>query len=590
VRRKLGAVLIGTLAVAIAATGCTNKKTETTPTPGTPKINSSFQVVNDAKGPAPEVAGAKKGGTVTIVGSADFDRGAPWANYRGDGIMVSSQLLTRTLTNYYEDVQPDGKIITKLIGDLATDTGKTTDGCKTYTFTLRDGLKYSDGSAITSKDIHYGISLAFASEMSDGPTYIQRWLAGNDDFNKVYKGPYAEAGKLAPNVETPDDKTITFKFAEAHCDFPQAAALLTTVPMPKDKDPGVAKLETGFLASGPYKVQTWVRGEKMVLVRNDQWDPATDPMRHAYPDSYVFDWKGTDPHLVSKRFIADGAADKTSIQWDNVPSAEIKDAEAVDASRQLDGDTVFVIYLYINTQRVTDVDVRRALLYSYNLDAYKKIIGGDKAGTFPATTITSPVTPGYKKFNAYADNTMTGNVDKAKQLLQGKTVAPLKYCYRPGSPIREQAAAAAKQNLERAGFKIVLNPIDPTSYYPTVGRKDTTCDLITGGWGQDFPSSSTVIGVLMKGGPGITATGNNNLSYLDDSTVNDKLKALSAEPDLAKAAQGYGDLDEYIMTNLCPLIPLYYDHSYSLVGSNVGGVYLSGLWGSPSLQNVYAKS
>jgi peptide/nickel transport system substrate-binding protein len=587
VRRKLGAVLIGTLAVAIVATGCQkNTGTGSGNQSNQPSINNTFQVDNNAKGPVAEVPGAKRGGTITIVGSADLDRSAPWADYRGDGILLSSQLLTRTLTNYYEVIQPDGTIITKLLGDLATDTGKTTD-CKTYTFTLRDGIKYQDGSTITSKDIAYGVSLTFASEFADGPTYVQKYLAGTDDFNSVYKGPYKESGKLAPNLETPDDKTIIFKFPSAHCDFPQAAALLSTVPLPQAKDPGAAKLETGFLASGPYKIASYIRGEKLTLVRNDQWDPSSDPWRHNYPDSYIFDWKGSDVDLVAKRFIADGPADQASIMWDNVPSAEVQDAVATPKSRQLEGDTVFNLYMYINNQRVTDVDVRRALLYSYNLDALKKIIGGDKAGTFPSTTILSPVTPGYKKFNAYPDNTLTGNIDKAKQLLQGKTLTPLKYCYRPGTPTREQTAAAAKQNLERSGFQIVLKPIDPVNFYPTVGKKDTDCDLIPAGWGQDFPSSSTVLGVLMKGGAAITPTGNNNLSYFDQPSVNAELDRLAAEPDPAKAAQGYGDLDEKIMRDYCPLVPLYYDHSFSLIGSKVGGAYLSGLWGAPSLQNIY---
>ncbi len=588
-RRKLGAALIGTLAVALAASGCQTNTGGSGDKTDAPKVDNLFQVDDTAKGPAPEVPGAKKGGVVTVIGSADFDRGAPWANYRGDGIMASSQLLVRTLTNYYEEKRADGKIVTKLMGDLADSTGKTTDQCKTYEYKLRDGVKYSDGTPVKSQDIHYGISLAFAEEFADGPTYIQRWLAGTDDFASVYKGPYKEKDKLAPNVETPDDKTIIFKFPAAHCDFPSAAALLTTVPQPKATDPGATKLETGFLASGPYKVESWIRGEKMTLVRNDQWDPNSDPLRHNYPDSYVFDWKGVDPDLVSKRFIADSGADQTAIQWDNIPSGEVKDALAVPATRQLSGDTVFNLYMYINTQRVTDVDVRRALLYSYNLDALKKIIGGDTAGTFPSTTITSPVTPGYKKFNAYPDNTLEGNVEKAKQLLQGKTVPPLKYCYRPGGT-RPQTAAATKQNLERAGFKIVLTQLDPTNFYPTVGKKDTDCDLIPAGWAQDYPSSNTVLGVLMKGGASITPTGNNNLSYLDNAEVNTELDRLANEPDAVKANEGYGNLDEKIMKELCPLVPLYYDHSFSLVGSKIGGAYLSGLWGAPSLQNVYVNS
>jgi len=585
----LGAVVIGSLTVALAATGCqTNSGTVNNPGP-TNAPGGSFQIVDDLKGPAPAIPGATQGGTVTILGSADFDDKDPQANYRGDGILVYEQLFLRSLTGYYEELDSTGKITLKLAGDLATDTGKTSDGCKTWTYTLRDGIKFQDGTPITSADVAYGISRSFDGREANGPQYIQKYLAGSDDYASFYKGPFESPGTIAPGIATPDAKTIVFSLPKPHCDFPLAATLPTTIAVPKAKDGGPGVYEKNIVASGPYQIESWTFGEKMTLVRNPNWDPNSDPLRHNYPDKYVFDWSGSDPVVVSKRFVTDAPADQSSIQWDNVPSEALPDVlnNPAALARAIQGDTVFNIYVSINTQRVTDVDVRRALIYAFNKDATLKLIGGEYAGK-PSTTITAPTVPGYVKYDAYPAP-LTGDVDKAKALLAGKTLRPLKYCYRPGSTLREQTAATAKQNLERAGFQIVLAPTDKDTHYTIIGKKDTDCDLMTSGWGQDFPSNSTVMGVLMKGGSAIQATGNVNWSYLDVPAVNTELDRLAAEPDVAKAAAGYMALDEKVMKDYAPLIPVYYDHSFSLVGSKIGGAYLSTTWGSPSLQNIYVK-
>jgi peptide/nickel transport system substrate-binding protein len=542
-------------------------------------------------GPAPDITGATKGGTATVLGSTDFDDRDPQAQYRGDGILTYQQLLFRSLTGYYEDVAADGKITLKLAGDLATSTGKTTDGCKTWTYTLRDGVKFQDGTAITSKDIAYGISRSFDGRLANGPQYIQKFLADNDDYEAFYPGPFKNKGTIAPGIETPDDKTITFKFKSAHCDFPLAAALTTTIAVPVAKDTGPGEYEKALIASGPYQIDSWTPGEKMTLVRNTSWDPKTDPLRHSYPDKWVFDWSGTDPTVVAKRFVADSGVDQTSIEWDNVPTEALPDVlnSPTAKSRAVEGDTVFNIYMTINTTRVTDVDVRRALNYAYNKDAHLKIIGGEYAGK-PSTTITAVTVPGYKKYDAYPAPA-TGDPEKAKELLKGKTVPPLKYCYRPGTPTREQVAAAAKQGLERAGFQIVMTPTDATTHNTLIGTKTFAagCDLFTYGWGQDYPSNSTVMGVLVKGGSNLKDKGNNNTSYFDNKDVDKELDRLAALTDVAKAAEGYMALDEKVMKDYAPLVPIYYDHSFGLRGSKVGGLYLRTTWGSPSLQNVFIK-
>ena len=98
------------------------------------------------------------------------------------------------------------------------------------------------------------------------------------------------------------------------------------------------------------------------------------------------------------------------------------------------------------------------------------------------------------------------------------------------------------------------------------------------------------MGVLMKGGDAIHDEGNINWSYFSDPATDAELDRLANEPDAAKAAAGYMALDEKVMREHAPLIPVYYDHSFSLVGSKIGGAYLSTTWGSVSLQNVYVKA
>jgi len=578
VRRTLRIATVGLAAVGLFAAACSKNTGDNSSNTPDKKPDSKLVYVDDAKGPAPEVPGAKKGGILTILGSSDFDHYEPQATYRGDAIMVGGQLHLRTLTSYYEE---DGKL--KVMGDLATTTGKGEDSCKKWTYTLRDGIKFEDGTPLTSKQIADGISFGFEELAQDGPQYIQSWLKGAKD----YKGPFTTKG-VAPGITTPDAKTVVFELSESHCEFPLIAALPTTAPVILEKmDPSKPDSLESPLGTGPYKIKSYTRGERLEFERNPNWDPKTDPLRHNYVDGYVFDWTATDPAITTKRIVADAGVDKTAIQWDNVPSEALPDVDkSTDAQKRVvEGDTVFSLIISINTQKVTDVDIRRAMIYATNQQSILQIIGGEKAGT-PSTTLVPPVTPGYKKFDVYP-KPLTGDVEKAKDLLKGKTLQPFTYCYRAGAT-RPQTAAAVKEAMARAGIELVLKELDRTSYYNIVGKRSTECALIPTGWGQDIPDNSTFLGVLASPEEA-NKDGSNNNSFLDVPAVGAKLKEFGAMQDRSAAAPLYGDLEEQIFKDYAPWIPLYYDHSYSLVGSQVGGVFLRITWGSPSLQNAYVK-
>src|SRR5690606_37729837 len=74
--------------------------------------------------------------------------------------------------------------------------------------------------------------------------------------------------------------------------------------------------------SGPYQVDERVPEEKTKLVRNENWDPKTDPIRNAFPDEFNFKW-GADPADTTKRIAASAEGDGNLMTFDNVPASEL---------------------------------------------------------------------------------------------------------------------------------------------------------------------------------------------------------------------------------------------------------------------------
>ncbi|MFC7482637.1 ABC transporter substrate-binding protein [Luedemannella flava] len=292
----------------------------------------------------------------------------------------------------------------------------------------------------------------------------------------------------------------------------------------------------------------------------------------------------------TNRVIAGQGDDAASIMTGNVVPAKIAEVKgnADVMKRTISAATPFVRYLYINTQRVTDLQVRQALNYAFDRDAYIKAVGGYDVAE-PASTTLAPVVPGYKKFDEYpgANGGSNGDVEKAKSLLQGKTVPKLKFCF-ANTPVNQTVMAVIQGSLTKAGFTFSSSPIDPAAYYTTVGDKTTDCDIMAGGWAQDFPDGDSTLGVLFDGSK-IVDKGNNNLGYLNDAAINAKLLELRGLADRSQAAAQYGDLDQQIM-KAAPVIPLRYDRFFSIYGSKVGGTFASPLWAQFNITGIYVKS
>ncbi len=532
----------------------------------------------DSRGPAPEVPGAAKGGTLTILRLTKISHMDPQRVYSFAGLMNAS-LYARFLTTWKDD----GKGNLTLVGDLAETPGKNVNNdCKVWEFKLKSGIKFEDGRPITSKEIAYGIARSFDPDLTGGPTYVQEWLADDPQYDTKWDFK-KNKDSLPPGLTTPDATTIRFEFKRPRCDLPFAVSLPASAPLPADKDTGV-NLDNMPFSSGPYKIAKHTVGVELVFERNPNWDPATDPVRHAYPDKFVWSF-GADAEAGANRVIANSGADASALAWNGVPASLVSKVanDASFYSRTLMSPTPSANRLTINVQRVKDLAVRQALNYAIDRDGLIKTIGGATVAA-PMTTLMPPSTLGFQAYEAYPAG-KNGNVEEAKKLLAGKT--PELVLAHGDSKTSTEIATQLKNNLEKAGFKITTKAVPQDATLDETKKKDNPWDLYMDSWAADWPSGASILPVLFDGRT-IKAEGNTNSSYVNDDAINKEFDRILQMDPVAQAPE-WAKLDQRIMKEIAPAVPLYADMAYFLHGSKVGGLYISSVFGYPAFTNAYVK-
>ncbi|MEV0457862.1 ABC transporter substrate-binding protein [Catellatospora methionotrophica] len=565
----------GVLALTVALGACSENK-NTDSDVDTDRVSSGAIATDpaDSKGPAKPVDGAAKGGTFTVIRQTKISHMDPQRVYSFVGLNTAP-LYARFLTTWKDD----GKGNVTLVGDLAETPGVNVNkDCKVWEFKIKDGVKFEDGSAITSKEVAYGIARSFDPDLAGGPTYIQEWLANDAAFDTKWDFK-ANKTSLPPGLTTPDAKTLRFEFAKAHCDLPFAASLPATAPLPPAKDTGV-ELDNKPFSSGPYKLVKNTVGVEMLFERNEHWDANTDPVRNAYPDKFVYKF-GPNAEAQTNRLIADGAEDQATLGWNGVDSSLVAKV-AGDASlmaRTLREPTPSAWRLSINTQRVPDLSVRQALNYAIDRPGMVKAAGGDLK-VAALTTLMPPSTLGFKKYDAYPTD-----IDKAKSTLAGKT--PELVLVIGDDSGAQELGTQVKNNLEKAGFKITIKVIPADSKLDETKKKDNPWDLYLDSWAADWPSGAALLPVLFDGRT-IKAEGNSNTSFVNNDAINAEFdRVLALDP--AAQAPEWAKLDERIMKELAPAVPLYADVMFVMQGSKVGGVYIDSIFGYPAFTRAFVK-
>jgi peptide/nickel transport system substrate-binding protein len=527
-----------------------------------------------------DTAGAK-GGTVTVYHVSDVEHLDPARNFVTDSQMIG-KLIGRTLTDYRYDAKAKKIILEK---DLA-DSYESSPDFKTWTFKLKDGLKYEDGTPIVAADIKYNAERSFSADMAEGAPYAHEYLACPG-----YKGPYVagnNGGKGCTAIEVPDEKTIIFKLNRPVSSFDGTASMKVFSPVPKAKDTKTA-YDNRPVSSGPYKIESYTRKKQLVLIRNEHWDQKTDPLRNALPDKFIFKF-GDAEATVDQRLIADGTADKSSLSFAGVQPENIaKTNQANVKDRVVEGTDICRRYIAFNQQKplMKNQKLREALYYGLDRNSYRDGRGGERLAKVVDSIIPQDM-EGYKPeehFKAPPE----GDQAKAKQLLTEAGYKGEKLVLGTAdSGLAVKAAEAAQASWKAIGVNVDIQKIPGDNYYSTQQQDTSATDLITAGWCYDWASLTTIVPSVL--GPDTTApnkAAQNN--YARSNAGWDKMAELAKETDKAKVESGLADLYTEIMKT-APLVPTVQDLNVYVVGSNLDNVVADpNTGGLPDLTQIGLK-
>ncbi|WP_328775910.1 ABC transporter substrate-binding protein [Streptomyces goshikiensis] len=569
--RRVAAVAVS-LVLAGGAAACGPKG-------GTEKAGSG----SGAPGGAP-----REGGTLTVLNAepqSDFD---PARLYTSGGGNVPS-LVFRTLTTRNRE---DGAAGTKVVPDLATDTGKANADATEWTYTLKDGLKYEDGTPITTADIKYGIERSFAAELSGGAPYLRDWLVGGES----YEGPYKNGGKGLDSIVVPDEKTITFKLRKPEGEFPFLATQTQFAPVPKAKDTGVT-YEEHPVSSGPYKVvKNEGDGEHLTLERNEHWDPKTDEERKAYPDK-IDVRSGLDAAVINQRLSTSSGADAAAITTDtNLGPAELAQigGDKQLAARVGTGHFGYTNYLAFNP-KVAPFDnpkVRQAISYAVNRTSVVNAAGGSALAEPATTFLPEQEAFGFTKYDHFPAGA-TGDAAKARALLKeagfpdGISIT-LTHNTAQNRQTGPEIATAVQQALAAAGITVKLEGLENNAFNERRWDAKNTPGFFLSRWGADWPSGGPFLAPIFDGRQIVANGSNYNHAQLDDPAVNTEIDEIAKLTDLAAAGKRWGALDKKIGEQALD-VPLFHPVYKRLVGKDVKNVVISDWTGVLDISQVSVK-
>ena len=575
-RRRSAVALVAAAVLGLSACGGGSSSSGGSGGGSAPKLDNKAvdSVVN---------ASDTKGGTLKLA------QAGPWGDSfdPGDTYYGYSWNLLRNYARQLVMFKPaPGKEGVELVPDMATDLGKASDGGKTWTYTLQKGLKFEDGSAITSKDVAYAVERTFDREvLKQGPSYFADLLAWPASYKGPFKGP--KDADVSSAVETPDDSTIVFHLKQPFAEFDYLAQLPATSPVPAAKDTG-AKYTKHPVSSGPYMWQGDVDiSTGGTMVRNPNWDASTDSNRKALPDQIDVKLGLQADDLDNQIISGDQQVDIASL---GVGAAALpKVLQTKDLSARADnpvGSRLWYTSIASTVKPLDNIDCRKAVMYGMAPVSYQNAYGGKFAGGEVATTVLPPSVPGYQDSDVYGlkDNP-NGQADKAKDALKAcgePDGFEVNMGYRSGRPKEKATAEAFQQALDKVGIKLSLKPLSDDTYFSeTCGKPSyvvaNKLGLCTNGWAADWNTSYGFLGQLVDSRLINPQGGSSNVSVRLDA-VDSLIDKMAVDQDEGQRSSIGGQIDKAVMES-AEIYPGIDAKTVLLRGTDVTNVFVNDAFG-----------
>jgi ABC-type transport system substrate-binding protein len=497
--------------------------------------------------PQAMAAEPKQGGAAVITFNNDLTTLDPQVGYDWQNWSVIKSIFDGLM-----DYKPG---TTELEPDLAESFTVSDDGL-TYTFKLRDGLKFHNGRAVTSADVKYSLERAVNPKtQSPGGGYFGM-IAGYDD---VAGG---KATELA-GITTPDDKTVVIKLTRPDATFLHLMAINFAYVVPKEEvEKAGADWGKQPVGTGAFKFKEWVPGQRIVLERNADYFRKGVP----YLDQITFEF-GQDPTVAVLR-LKRGEVD---IVGDGIPPAQFTEVTADPATKDLIavGDQLHTGYVTMNvtTKPFDNVKVRQAVNMALNKERIVRLINNRGV---PATQALPPAMPGYNPDNkGYAYDP-----EGAKKLLAeaGLPDGFETELYAMNVDPNPRIAQAIQQDLAAVGIKAEIKSLAQAEVI-SAGGSGKAPMIWSGGmaWIADFPDPANFYyGIL--GCAGAVEGGWNWSKYCNKELDAQAEKAdamVKADQQAARVTAWKGIFDSVLAD--APWAPVFNEKRFTFHSERLGG-------------------
>ena len=466
----------------------------------------------------------------------------------------------------------------EVVGGQAESWEASEDGL-TWTFTMRDGLKWSDGSELNAKDFAY--SFKRMADPTTAAPYAETCLGMIDGFEEAAGfpdkdgNPTVEPNLDALNVKASDDgKTLTIVLSYPCSYFDKMAAFATMSPVQKatveaNGDSWCTSPDT-YVCNGPYMITEWTPSERIVLTKNPNYVGGWDSSKIVTDTITLLLLEDS-----SASFAAYNSGEAVLIK--DVPTDEIPSlTKAEDGGDFYVDTTLGTYYVSLNLQRdaFKDAKVRKALSLAIDRDYVANTI---MQGTY--STADSIVGPGIVDENGYFHDNgnapyisadYEANMAEAKKLLEEAG-----YPNGEGYPTIEYSTNDAGYHVPLAeylqqvwgdlGITLTINKMEWSAF--TAARRAGEYDVARNGWLMDYNDPSNMLDLFCSG------NGNNDGKY-----SNPEFDAAIDASRVADSAEHFAQLHkaEDILMEDTGCLPIAYYNDYWLQSPS-----LKGTWHSP---------
>ncbi len=513
-------------------------------------------------GSATTGSGGHEGGTLLGAYASFPDHLDPGLSQTMEGFTATYDTYIPLLT--YEHA--NGEAGSKVIPGLATALPQIGDGGKTYTLTLRKGLRYSNGEPVVASDFTHSLERTF--RLNSGGTPFYEDIVGAPKFIKTKKGGI-------PGIET-DDKTgrITIHLEHPRGTFEDELALPFVALLPA-KTPAEDLSANPPPATGPYVISSSTPGRGWEYERNPQWAKNNAKLLPQLPSGHVDKIK---IQVLRNRQTEVNEIESGKLDWmgsEPPPDRYAEIAAKYEGSQFRVEPTFSTYFFWMNTTRApfNDVKVRQAVNYAIDPRALERLYSGRLKG---GQQILPPGMPGYQKLDLYPHD-----VKKAKELIAEANPSDREVTVWTDTEAPSEDVGAYYQGvLEEIGFKVNLKQLSPENYF-TVVTNGSTPDLDTGwaNWFLEYPSPNGFFGPLLSE-ESIAPTYGSNLARFADPKLSKKIARLGEEQLGPKQEAEYAQLDKEFMEE-APLAPYGSSTASIFVSSrvNLEGVNFSPTFG-----------